>query len=1075
MLASVFLVSFTVLAFEVSLTRVFSVLFNYHYVFVAVSGAVCGLGLGGFGWHLLGQREGVRGEPGWAALWFGALIPVSVSLLFGSSHLLAAHLWSAVIPLLPFVAAGAFLAGVFRERAEESGRLYHADLLGAGLAAVLILPLIGLSGALHLAFPLGALGALGAAFWALSRAERGLLLASAITSALLLASWPLSARHDFLRFCPLAGAPEPVAKAMLGGGPEPGQAWSILDSDWSAYARTDLVRYDSPEAGLYTLQLYTDGDNPSQMAPFTGDLRAMPMLRRELPFIGYDLSPRRSMLSIGPGAGRDFLWGMLAGFGEMDGVEINAAMAKMMDRYRGLNGDLYHRPGVRVAIEDGRSFVRRSRKRYDLINSTLTQTATALSTGHALVESYIHSEEAFADYYRHLTPDGRYTLVTQSGPTILRAAFTAIEVMKRQGLTPQQACRHLAVLGRLPSGPEEPETPYLYLLIWKRSPLTAADLAALRRATDTGPASAIFLPDEPGDDPLERVAAGRATPEEVYASGLVHKGERLNVRPATDDRPFFLDLSFGLSPVLTEFLLGSLAVAALFTGALLWRQRTGRARTGKWAAYFGALGLGFMLVEIPLIQKLILFLGHPTLSLAAILFCLLFGASLGSRLSQAWPESHLPRAVTLAAGGVCALVAAYTWALAPLLGTLLSLATGPKLLVLGVLLLPLGMALGIPFPSGVRLMSRAGRDHVPWMWGVNGLMSVVGSALAAAAAKVIGFSGCLLIAAAIYGSLILLVPRLSSLEERGPRPERKGRRPSRAPAPRSRNWAGAAAPVAAAAVLLLLTAWGGRGEPSALYQSALHGRGDAVSRLIARGASVNGRNARAFGWTPLHAAAFAGNLQAAQELLKHGAEAQLRATGGLGWGPLHEAAYAGQARIAELLIAHGAALDTTDDRGRTPLHAAAVTGTTEAARVLLGHGARVDARDAQGRTPLYWAALLDQARMARLLLTRGAEVESRDRSGLKWTPLYAAIFMGHPEVVELLLEAGAQANASDSQGWTPLHLAASLGRLAEVRCLLAHGAEIAVRNNHGETPLQLAAAQGHPEIAALLCGRGLKQ
>ena len=157
-LASVFLVSFAVLAFEVSLTRVFSVLFNYHYVFVAVSGAVCGLGLGGFAWHLL-SRGGRQREVGFAGLGFALAMPASIALLFGGSGLVGRHLWAAIIPLLPFTFAGAFLAEVFRSRASECGRLYHADLFGASLAAVLIVPLISFTGALHLVFLLGAVAA----------------------------------------------------------------------------------------------------------------------------------------------------------------------------------------------------------------------------------------------------------------------------------------------------------------------------------------------------------------------------------------------------------------------------------------------------------------------------------------------------------------------------------------------------------------------------------------------------------------------------------------------------------------------------------------------------------------------------------------------------------------------------------------------------------------------------------------------------------------------------------------------------------------------------------------------------
>lgn len=770
-LTSISLVSFAVLAFEVSLTRIFAVLLNYHYVFVAVSGAVCGLGLGGFGWHLL-SREGKRREVGFAGLGFALTMPASIVLLFAGTGLIGRHLWAAIVPLLPFTFAGAFLAEMFRARASESGRLYQADLLGAGLAAMLVVPLIGLTGALHLVLLLGAIAGLATVLWAAQQGHRGLALGGTSCALLLLAAWPASVRCGFLRLPRMTGASPVVSKAMLREANQSRELWTNLDTDWSAYARTDLVRIDSPESGVYALQLFTDGDNPSQMMPFHGELSSLGVLRRELPFIAYDLSPHLSMLSIGPGAGRDFLWGRLAGFTELDGVEINASMATMMARYRRINGDLYHRPGVNVTIEDGRSFVRRSHKQYDLINSTVTQTATTGSAGQALVESYIHTREAFSDYYRHLTPNGRYTLVTQSGPAILRAAFTALAVMQGEGVEEREACKRLAVLA-LP-GAEEAQTPYRYLLIWKKSSLDGGDRKRVERFVQEGVADPLFLPWSGGAPPLAQIASGETTSEAVLSDGR----QLVNLRPVSDDRPFFLDLAFGVPVVLQWFLLGSFGVAAGYSAALLMRRRRGEGRAPRWLAYFAALGAGFMLVEIPLIQKFILFLGQPTLSLAAILFYLLIGASLGSRMSQAWPTDMLPRRVMITGVAICAVAACSAAALSPALDALLSLSITAKVLVMGLFLLPLGVALGIPFPSGLRVMSLTAQDDVPWMWGVNGLMSVVGSTLAAAGAKRIGFNGCLLAAALIYASVALMIPRVAPKAERRAAP-RGGKRRTR--------------------------------------------------------------------------------------------------------------------------------------------------------------------------------------------------------------------------------------------------------------------------------------------------------
>ena len=755
-LASVFLVSFAVLAFEVSLTRVFSVLFSYHFVFLAVSGAVCGLGLGGFGWHLLSRQRRHPIEAGWAALAFALLMPGSIILLFGAAGLLAASPWCSLAILLPFACAGAFLAEVFRLRAADSGRFYQADLAGAAIAALSVIPLIHVTGALYLVFCLGGMAALGAALWSVSHGPRLLSLASIVCGVMLFVSWPLSQESGVLQLRPLRAPASAIEKELVRDLSDPRRAL-LIDTDWTAYARTDFVRFELPDEGAYVLQLYTDGGTPSTMVPFKGDLEQVSYIRADLPYLAFDMAPRERLLSIGPGGGMDLLWAKLAGFRELDGVEINESVAHLMDRYRGVNGNLYHQPGVHVAVEDGRSFVRRSTRQYDLISSSLTQTATTGTAGLPLVESYIHTQQAFDDYYRHLTPDGRYALVSQERALLLRAALTALAVMRARGIATSDAYSRLVAVG-VPN-PETLDSPYQYLLIWKRSPLTAADLRPILRAIRLGTAVPIHLPGGPSDAVLGSIPGGAVSLTDARSSSSTGSGVPVDLRPATDDRPFFLDLTPGVPGMLVYFMLASLCAVLLYSLALLARRGDRRRGAGGWLLNFGALGVGFMLVEIPMIEKLILLLGRPTLSLASILFYLLIGASLGSRLSQAWPLETIGRRVAIAAAVVCSLVVVYVLLLGPLVRVLLPFSLPVRLLSLGLIVLPAGVALGVPFPSGLRLMASQWQAEIPWMWGVNGVMSVTGSALAMSASKLIGFNGCFVIAGVLYAGVAVLATR----------------------------------------------------------------------------------------------------------------------------------------------------------------------------------------------------------------------------------------------------------------------------------------------------------------------------
>jgi predicted membrane-bound spermidine synthase len=772
-LLSVFLVSFAVLAFEVSLTRVFSVLFTYHFVFLAVSGAICGLGLGGFGWHLLSRTRREPLDAGWPALAFALLMPGSIVALFGAANLLAANPWACLVILIPFSCAGAFLAEVFRQQASDSGRLYQADLAGAAIAAVTIVPLISIAGALYLVFCLGGLAALAAALWGATNRRRFLLTISVACGIALFASWPLSQGSGALQLRPLTAPARDIEKDMVRDLSDPKRA-VLIDTEWTAYARTDFIRYELPDEGAYDLQLFTDGGTPSTMIPFKGDLDQVKYLRADLPFLAFDLSPRDTMLSIGPGGGMDLLWGKLAGFERIDGVEINESVARLMDRYRKVNGDLYHEPGIHITAEDGRSFVRRSTRKYDLISSSLTQTATTSTVGLSLVESYIHTVQAFDDYYQHLTPEGRYALVTQRQPLLMRAALTAIEVMEKRGVAPAEACRHLLAVG-VPNAEELP-SPYRYLLVWNKSPFKPQDLTPIRRAIESGAAEAIFLPGSQGQSLLHQIANGETTPARVLQTPFTEGDTTVNIRPATDDRPFFLDLTPGVPSVLVWFLIISLMGSLLYSGALLARSGERRRDTQGWLLYFSALGVGFMLVEIPLIQKLILLLGRPTLSLTATLFYLLIGASIGSRISQAWPLERMASRVAAASAAICALILIHTMALGWALRVLLPLSLSFRLLALGILIFPVGLVLGIPFPSGLRLMSVRRQVEVPWMWGVNGMMSVTGSVLAVIIAKLVGFNGCLLAAAALYAGIGLFARSACALPEPAPVEPRGARR-----------------------------------------------------------------------------------------------------------------------------------------------------------------------------------------------------------------------------------------------------------------------------------------------------------
>ncbi len=444
-------------------------------------------------------------------------------------------------------------------------------------------------------------------------------------------------------------------------------------------------------------------------------------------------------------------------------MEVNPAVVEAVQGpFADFAGHLYDRPDVTVVVEDARGFIARSPHRYDVIQASLIDTWAAGGSGaFALSENSLYTAEAFQTYYEHLTDRGilsvsRWYLPGRPAET-LRLLSTGMAGWKRAGVAdPRQ---HVAVIAHyVTSNPTEG----LATVLFKRTPFTPEDVAAIQAvAADLG-YTVLWAPGLP---PTEEVGEFLTTPDP--AAWIARYP--LDVTPATDDRPFFFNLvRFGdlFSPRLQAsgvyrtsveaagILLAVLGITAAFgvlfvVLPLYWgvRRRGLTAPTARLLIYFGALGLGFMLVEIPTIQRLTVYLGRPVYSLAVVLFALLLFSGLGS--FWAGRRATPPRGLFPALIG---LILLHGLAVPSLLDRTVGWSLPARLGMTVLLLAPTAFLMGMPFPSGIR---RAGANRpglVPWLWGINGVMSVMGSALAVALAIHLGLRATLLIAAACYAA-----------------------------------------------------------------------------------------------------------------------------------------------------------------------------------------------------------------------------------------------------------------------------------------------------------------------------------
>ncbi len=715
-----------VIVYEIALTRLFSFLLHYHYTFLVVSGAVCGLGLGAaLAFFKRPPEPLLRRFLAGAALMCSLGMGTAAYVLSVQPNLPPLAL--AAVAGLPIALAGLFLTWVFSLRRRQSASFYFFDLVGAALGTLVAIPALqylGGPGTLLLASAL----VLSAA--ALALGQRALICATALPLvALFLQKDILPINLDAL------AADKPMFRALQGR--EPGQA---VAKRWSAYARTDIV----DRSGDSGLNFYVDGAAGSYMFRFDGDFRRLFFLRREAAFFPYYFGPRERALIIGPGGGQDVLYALMTGWKAVEGVEINPEIVALMDEYSDYNGHLFAREGVQIHVGDGRHFLENSTRHYNLIALPLVYAEAADLVGYALLENYLFTREAFAAYFEHLAPGGRLALVVHNHALMLRTVSTLAALWQQRGLDPSTLLDHLLIVNGTRADPRAARAQRPLILVQKE-PYTQTQLRSMRAMLDELGLHLYFAPqiaERPVFDPLRREGL------EAFVAAVPE-----DISPVTDARPFFYDVEKGLESKLQNVLWG--AVLACVLVLLLPLLHANARRTSDQdipplllAFYASGLGAGFMMVEMYLLQRIGLFLGYPTLSLATTLFGILLAAGAGSLFGAQLRFLRAASSLGLATVGIGLFCALYNWPLDALLryghGWPVGARAGLSLVLAGV---P-GLLLGALFPAAMRLAR--GPVAVPWMWAANGFASVLGSVLAVALSMEWGAADAIRVGGGLY-------------------------------------------------------------------------------------------------------------------------------------------------------------------------------------------------------------------------------------------------------------------------------------------------------------------------------------
>jgi hypothetical protein len=754
---------------ELALTRIFSVTMFYHFAFLAISIALFGLSASGVFVYVTRQKlVGVQTREllSIGALAHGAatlialacLLRIRVELEYSPDNVVR-MLMIYILAALPFFTGGAVISLAFSRLTGRINVLYAADLLGAAVGCLVLVPLLNLLGAPGVVMSAAALSAAAAVCFA-----PGLLRRRIAGAAVVLLAVP-----GVLQL----GGLEPFDVVYMKGY----ETHRVLFSKWNSFSRIGV--YDRPHHDWSLSPKFTGKPGPSLFMDIdasastpilknTGNIADTAYLRYELTAIAYHLVERPegfTALVIGPGGGRDLLSALLFGARHVDGVEINPIIVRdvMLERFREYSGNLYANPRVSPHIEDGRSFVRRSPERFDVIQASLVDTWAATSAGaYTLTENSLYTVEAFGEYLDHLTPDGVLT-ITRWVFDGLRLVTLAQEACAQRGLDPAQ---HLAIVryGRVAT------------FILKRSPFSKDDVRRLQQVADDLGFTLLYAPGVAAapviNDPVEMRKTGTSTAD--YRK-LILASDRegflaaypFDVRATTDDRPFFFhttrlrdqfNVAFGpsmlfgngLSALLTLFGISAALVLLFIIGPLLLRGARPGPGWGAWLVYFGALGAGFMLLEVAVLQHFVLLLGHPVYSLTVTLFSLLLGTGLGSLISRRVPIDRVKRVTVRALVGAAIVASLAALALARLVDFAIPWPLAARILAAAAVLVPVGVLLGIGLPGGMRLLDKARPEIVAWGWGINGAFSVVGATLAVFIAMNWGFSVTLSMGALTY-------------------------------------------------------------------------------------------------------------------------------------------------------------------------------------------------------------------------------------------------------------------------------------------------------------------------------------
>ena len=737
---SVFLLSACIICFEIVTTRISSVIFVSNYAYIILSLAILGLGMGGvFSYYRIKTNDLkiISGVITKSLLLLGVslVLFICIIILFKITN---PYLYFFLL-FFPFFIAGSIYAQIFKIYANQSFLIYAFDLLGAATGSVATIFLIDYFGASNGVFFLALLILSTAMVFGYAKLQK--MIQISIYSILLLIAVVLilTAETPFLGRIPIGNYPE---KDFYYVYPDAARISEIVDSRWSIHGRADLVQYTNQDM---VKQLFIDGAAGTQMFRFNGDQRKPGNLLASLltsystaiPIMMLKGNEKNSMLVIGPGGGKEVLTGLLSGVDQITGVEINPDFINIVKSFSPFNGGIYTNfPNIHIYAAEGRHFIKKTQQKFDVLVMALPSTEQLQNIDNmAMSENYLLTREAITDYLNILTAEGKLIITVHNRWEMIRLLITTFYSFRDMNIKPSDTVDHIMLLA----------DDYAPTIVIKKKSFSGDDVLHIEnmvKKLPQGLPAITFLPyhlDGIMNTP-ENLMLKSIKVDHIPLEQFINQAP-FDIAPVSDDSPYFYKINKGIPHDMINLL-----YVVIFINILLiiipgiFIKKKSKTLSSS-IVFFSALGAGFMMIEVSVFQKLILYLGSPTIALSILLCALLVSMGLGSYFGNRIHTQNITKRIQTVSLWVLIVGILFFFLSQYVLTILLSYELLVRAFVTIILIFPFGFLLGIIFPSCIQLLNSGElAKYIPWMYGLNGTMSVLGSILAVVLSMSLGFT-----------------------------------------------------------------------------------------------------------------------------------------------------------------------------------------------------------------------------------------------------------------------------------------------------------------------------------------------